>query len=292
MKYTSILAGVFGLMALAACTNNDEVKMEQPELAKASTITVTWGKGADTRMADFVYDETEGIKASWEIEDKIGMRPVDTGGNAVFYKAIENGNTAKFVRSSENEPENNTRYYICYPTTFMAGYNVSEQTGLLKDLKNFAYAEGFTKFVDGEFESSVTLAPVCSFLRIPKGTVLDLGGTLEVEHNFSKSILYFFASDLVIDERSDETGSITIYPGDDASLFEIVSGKVQAAVDIYIAVPVNGTVENMQLTITAPFEEEDVYFERTYNIVVNDSNAKITEAGHIYNITEKNLNLI
>ena len=50
MKYTSILAGALGLMALAACTNNDEVKMEQPEVAKAVTINVTYGRGADTRL--------------------------------------------------------------------------------------------------------------------------------------------------------------------------------------------------------------------------------------------------
>ena len=46
MKYTSILAGALGLMALAACTNNDEVKMEQPEVAKAVTINGAFQDGA------------------------------------------------------------------------------------------------------------------------------------------------------------------------------------------------------------------------------------------------------
>ena len=74
MKYTSILAGFFGLMALAACTNNDEVVVEQTK--GLHTITVAYGRGANTRLAiEEKWDDYDmlSFKSSWENTDQIKL---------------------------------------------------------------------------------------------------------------------------------------------------------------------------------------------------------------------------
>ena len=125
MKYTSILAGALGLMALAACTNNDEVKMDQPK--EALTLKVAIGNGADTRLALLDFDAKEGIKTDpvkitsiWKSGGYINLHlGVLTKGRAHKYHFLNLGKSRnsmgkatqriQLFHSQEEDPEAYTR---------------------------------------------------------------------------------------------------------------------------------------------------------------------------------------
>jgi len=115
MKYTSILAGFFGLMALAACTNNDEVSMEQPK--EVHTITVAYNKGANTRVqlsSSEDFYKTKGFKGTWESDDKIKL--VAESGTEYIYSIVaetidEESGTAT-LPERENQQMELTRWFI------------------------------------------------------------------------------------------------------------------------------------------------------------------------------------
>ncbi len=95
MKYINMMAGAFGLMALAACSNNDEVTVEQPQVAR--TITVTLGNGADTRLTFSEFDANEGIKGSWESTDEIGVATLEALPTIFTYKSTGSGPSVVFT---------------------------------------------------------------------------------------------------------------------------------------------------------------------------------------------------
>ena len=185
MKYTSILAGVFGLMALTACTNNDEVTVEQPEVAKAPTINVTYGKGADTRFEGNIQEkdvEIAGqpyvlryIEGKWTAEDKIALVDKENDKKAIYgIKEIKDGGTeATFVYESGDEPTDGTTYMVVFPGEWdgelsdFATQNVSSKNEF--NIQNYKHALGEVTCKNGVFTSTVALKPIFNFLFVNDG---------------------------------------------------------------------------------------------------------------------------
>jgi len=182
MKYTSILAGFFGLMALAACTNNDEVSMEQPK--EVHTITVAYNKGANTRVqlsSSEDFYKTKGFKGTWESDDKIKL--VAESGTEYIYSIVaetidEESGTATFTR--EGKPADGT-YKVVYPADwngnldsfdtqdaeFCVGEYEDENQGQIKfDANKYLYALGTAELDGGSFKEAVTLTPIFNFIYI------------------------------------------------------------------------------------------------------------------------------
>lgn len=294
MKYINVMAGAFGLMALAACSNNDEVTVEQPQVAR--TLTVTLGNGADTRLTLSEFDAKEGIKGSWESTDEIGVAALEAEASPTIftYKSTGSGPSVVFTLDGTEGPTVGETYGIAYPKSYITdGYNFSEQTGLQKDLKNYAYAMGLVDSFSA-LDNKVTLTPLCSFLYIPKGTKfpgLNVGSSaafIEVEgDNLNPSM-----------PGSSEEPSIHINGG---SLF---NGDTTTD-DLYIALPFRGKntgtnitytpITNLQFTIM-PLATTKVSLENIYTYsIVKDANVEdpvpveITEPGKVYVLAEKNL---
>ncbi len=181
MKYTSILAGVFGLMALAACTNNDEVTMEQPK--QVHTITVAYNKSADTRVqlsSSEDFFKTRGFKGTWESDDQIKL-VAEEGGEEYIYSIVaetidEESGTATFTR--EGKPADGT-YKVVYPADwdgnldsfdtqdaeFCVGEYEDENQGQIKfDANKYLYALGTAELDGGSFKKAVTLTPIFNFI--------------------------------------------------------------------------------------------------------------------------------
>lgn len=294
MKYINMMAGAFGLMALAACSNNDEVTVEQPQVAR--TITVTYGNGADTRMTLSEFDATEGIKGAWESTDTIGVVDNSTESPKVFtYKSTGSGPSVVFTLDGEEGPTEGQPYGIFYPKSALTdGYDFRTQTGLQKDLKNYAHAMTIVDSFSA-LDNKVTLTPICSFLYIPKGTVfpgLSVEGsrTIEVEGNNLRPSM----------PGSSEETSIFVEVG---SLF---NGDTTTD-DLYIALPFRGKttgtnitytpITNLQFTImplaTTKVSIENIY---TYSIVKDASveepvPVEITGPGNVYVLAATNLHL-
>lgn len=294
MKYINVMAGAFGLMALAACSNNDEVTVEQPQVAR--TLTVTLGNGADTRLTLSEFDAKEGIKGSWESTDEIGVATLEASPTIFTYKSTGSGPSVVFTLDGTDGPTEGKTYGIAYPKSAITdGYNFRTQTGLQKDLKNYAYAMGIVDSFSA-LDNKVTLTPVCSFLYIPKGTVfpgLSVEGsrTIEVEGgNLVPKVM-----------GSGEQDRISVEVG---SLFD----KATTKDDLYIALPFTGKktgtnitydpITNLQFTImpsaTTKVSLENIY---TYSIVKDVSVdthdlVEITGPGKVYVLAEKNLLLL
>ena len=185
MKYTTILAGVFGLMALAACSNNDEVTVEQPEVAKVPTINVTYGKGADTRFEGEIQEidqEIAGqmyslryIVGKWTSEDKIALVDKENGKKAIYgIKEIKEGGTkATFTYESGDEPTDGTTYMVVFPAEWegelsdFATQNVLNRSEF--DIQNYKHALGEVTCENGAFTNEVILTPIFNFLFVNEG---------------------------------------------------------------------------------------------------------------------------
>ena len=304
MKYSSILAGVFGLMALAACTNNDEVKMDHPK--EALTLKVAIGNGADTRLAFLDFDAEEGIKTEWEKDkDMIGLveagedgADVGPGTTVYSFKAQESGNPATFV-SEGTEPADGI-YLVGYPKDFLInGFTCAEQSGAYEDLKNFVILEGETKIENGKFTEEVEVFSPMIFLRIPAGTVFgDIYGKGESGYAILAGPELYNAIDFTKpeDDRYVE-GSIRITMADDI-FSETATKEVYLSKDFYIAVPRFDAIT--QLTLEFVITDSPTSSTRYKYAIVTDESAsdddyvfaKFMLAGKVYTIEHNNLKLI
>ena len=178
MKYLNILAGAFGLMALAACTNDDEVtKIEQPK--GLYTITVAYNQGADTRFliepktVPFSQYAEQGMKGSWQDGDKIAL--IDKAGNKSIYETIEvaeGGQEATFaLMEGEAKPTEGEDYTVVYPSTYDGNLDnfANQKASSYSDfpIENYFFATGTTTLSGGQF-SKTTLTPLFSFIYIPE----------------------------------------------------------------------------------------------------------------------------
>lgn len=298
MKYTSILAGALGLMALAACTNNDEVKMDQPEVAKAVTINVTYGRGADTRVTFEKVNTVDGLllKGAWEKGDKIGMS-AKAAGDVLVFKTNGTGETANFALEGDGVIEDGVEYWISYPDVFQTeGFDFSNQTGLLEDLGKHAHAVGLAAFEDGKADDTIELVPICAVLCIPQGTVIE--GLGMIEGDYTQATLTI-SGDKVInkfdaskgDPEGTEYGSISINSGDVALFTERdADNVVRTAVDIYIALPIyDGEMDcALEIDVAAP---STVGTHATIDIVVPTGGFPVLEPGYVYTLSSENLML-
>ena len=183
MKYTNILAGVFGLMALAACSNNDEVIVEQPK--EVHTITVAYGRGANTRLQseedwkDYGEFSHLAFKSSWEDTDQIKLVAEDETEYVYSIETINADGTATFTR--EGKPADGT-YKVVYPASWdgsLGGdddYVYQEKTSLVNtdafknyrfDIKDYQYAMAIAECTGGNF-GEIALKPIFNFLYIPE----------------------------------------------------------------------------------------------------------------------------
>ena len=294
MKYTSILAGALGLMALAACTNNDEVKMEQPEVAKAVTINVTYGRGADTRLTFEKESTDDGVmlKGAWQKGDKIGLY-AGPDKDVLVFETNGTGATASFSSVGNVAIEDNKGYLVSYPDVFRTeGFDFSNQTGLLEDLGNHAIAVGYAMFKEGKVEDPIVLKPMCAVIYIPEGTVIeDLGN---VEGDYTQATLTISGDDVICkydpskDPNGNEYGSISINSGDVALFTEDADSVVRTAVDIYIALAINAESMNcaLKIDIAAP---STVGTHATVDIVVPTGGFPVLKPGYVYTLSTSNL---
>ena len=311
MKYSSILAGVFGLMALAACTNSDEVKMEQPKVANAPTLTVTWGKGADTRLIMDEWDFTEGIPSRWESGDQIGLSE-NGDADVIIYETNDTGATATFSLVGDAGPENGTEYAIAYPATYWTkGFTVHVQSGAFGDLKNYAYSIGNTTFTDNVADNKVTLEPIFSFLCIPAGTVFEEAANAGswTEEELANTYLFLSGDNIVVGLTPSSTSKIKINPttraaasdgpllakGDITIVCDGVfdfndEGEIFNTSDIFIAVPVDkDTLKPTNLTLRLRTDESEGP-TADFNIgKVTDGSftySTVNESGKLYNLKD------
>ena len=294
MKYTSILAGALGLMALAACTNNDEVKMEQPEVAKAVTINVTYGRGADTRLTFEKESTDDGVmlKGAWQKGDKIGLY-ADPDEDVLVFKTNGTGATASFSSVGDVVIKDNEGFLVYYPNVPQKeGFDFSNQTGLLEDLGKHAYAVGFALFKKGKVENPIVLKPMCAVLYIPEGTVIENLG--KVECDYTQATLTISGDDVICkyDPTKEESiiyGNININSGD-VALFTERDGDnvVRTAVDIYIALPINAESMNCALKIDIA-DPSTVSTHATIDIVVPTGGFPVLKTGYVYTLSTSNL---
>ncbi|MBQ9676338.1 MAG: hypothetical protein IJV42_10485 [Bacteroidaceae bacterium] len=294
MKYINVMAGAFGLMALAACSNNDEVTVEQPQVAR--TLTVTLGNGADTRLTLSEFDAKEGIKGSWESTDEIGVAALEASPKVFTYKSTGSGPSVVFTLDGEDGPTEGKTYGIAYPPSYITeGYDFRKQTGLQEGLKDYAHAMTIVDSFSA-LDNKVTLTPICSFLYIPKGTefpglsVGSSGVNIEITGN---GIVANAGPDV---NESDNRIFIDV----DGSLFN----GATTTDDLYIALPVQKekdtyqAITDLSLTITlipTPTATTKASFTTYKYYIVKNASAdthdlvEITEPGKVYVLASKNL---
>ena len=166
-------------MALAACTNNDEVTVEQPK--QVHTITVAYNKGANTRVQLSEFSEETGFKGTWESTDKIGL--IDEEGTRYTYiidEIKEDGAVATFVLEGEDLPADGA-YKVVYPYDWDGNlsdfanqedveysvYDAEVGDQVVKfNANDYLYALGTATCKDGVFTGQVTLTPIFNFIYI------------------------------------------------------------------------------------------------------------------------------
>jgi hypothetical protein len=307
MKYTSILAGVLGLMALAACTNNDEIKIEQPQLAR--TLTVTWGGSADTRLGLMFTDVNAPIKSYWEKNDEIGVS-IDAGKDVITYKTTDETSSVKtsatFTLVGDVGPVADEEYFVVYPKSYATeGLDFSQQSGLSKDLYNYAYAMAWpVTFTENESNLNVTLTPFSTFLVIPEGTEFPELGDFLTESECADVYFELSGSDLIKKIQWEEaitkgvahyspyiSGDITITKAASATknfIEKNEEGKFVAAHDIFIAVPIaSDPVTNASLYVRLPDTDSRSNWYVEYEIwttTAGGGKSATIESGKFYNL--------
>ncbi|MBQ8485968.1 MAG: hypothetical protein IJ534_07510 [Bacteroidaceae bacterium] len=169
MKYMSFLAGAFGLMALAACSSEDAVIVEQPKVLH--TITVAYG-GADTRFQTEEYFENglPALKGSWEAGDQIKL--TDENGKEYIYTAKESGYSATFALEGTEVPADG-KYSILFPADWngtadnFAVQDVSDASyWFISKAKEYSYATGTATCSGGSFGETAKVTPIFNFVYI------------------------------------------------------------------------------------------------------------------------------
>ena len=302
MKYTSILAGAFGLMALAACTNSDEVKMEQPQVAR--TITATWGNNADTRLGLMFKELDKPITSYWEQDDELGVA-IDPGVNVITYKTSDETssvkNSATFTLVGDTGPEAGEKYRVCYPKSLASqGYNFGLQTGEFKHLYKYAYAWAKdVVFTENEPDTKVTLEPMSSFLLIPEGTIFPGLKNYDylpegIEDEFYLSFDGYELESALDWVNGPNTDPIKISKeaagaSTDKSFIKRNSdGEYVAGFDIFIAVPLINNLEALSLYVCLPAEgfEVEYWIVKDASVANEEDIEGVTiEAGHFYDLT-------
>ncbi|MBO6255888.1 MAG: hypothetical protein J6O49_19985 [Bacteroidaceae bacterium] len=327
MKYTSILAGVFGLMALAACTNNDEVSMEQPK--QVHTITVAFNKGANTRVQLSEFSVEEGFKGTWESTDKIGL--IDEVGTRYTYtiEEIKDGGTvATFVLEGTDVPTNGT-CKVVYPADWdgnLEGFDTQDieySTSTEKDgyvikfnaekAKQYLYALGDATCKDGVFTGQVTLTPIFNFIFIPS--------------KFTIKNMEYWNFEEYLDEGGFWKNTVNLIGDNLFSKIEDFEGKMGKSYNLTIWDEETGEPVKVQVPVidlqnfTARGHNEDVkgWWYECYNDLIfafpvlpgkpvtnlklvfdgvrcnvvnsDGSPAKFTEGGHVYVLTHEKSNL-
>ena len=157
-----------GLMALAACSNNDEL-LNNENLGGKVTVTATVPGGASGSRVTLTEDnettpEQPTIKVEWETEESFSViRGTD---NVTYSKNVE-GN----IFTGEAHTATEGDYYAFYPTTDATAtdalpYDLSTQTGALDEAKTYMYA----KSENGEkYEFHHLTALVKFTLTLPEG---------------------------------------------------------------------------------------------------------------------------
>ena len=299
MKYTSILAGAFGLMALAACTNNDEVKMEQPQVAR--TITATWGNNADTRLGLLFKELDKPITSYWEQDDELGVA-IDPGVNVITYKTtVETSslnNSATFTLVGDTGPVAGEKYVVCYPKSYATqGFNFVLQTGEFKHLYKYAYAWARdVTFTENEPDTKVTLEPFTSYLVIPEGTIFPGLKNYDYLPEGIEDEFFFRFDGLDLTSAMDWVNGPNTDPikiskdaegaSTDKNFITLNSdGEYVAGFDIFIAVPVNENMTELSLYVCLPAEGFEVEYWIVKDPSAEDPEDATIEPGHFYDLT-------
>ena len=298
MKYTSILAGVFGLMALAACTNNDEVVVEQPK--QVHTITVALNKSADTRVQLSEFSVEEGFKGTWENDDKIGL--IDEVGTRYTYTIDEikdGGTVATFVLEGENLPADGA-YKVVYPYDWDGNlsdfanqedveysvYDAEVGDQVVKfNANDYLYALGTATCKDGVFTGQVTLTPIFNFIYIEWEYgfyAMDQWGFEEyLDNEVWRAAVYLTGDNLYnkIEDFEGTTGTITL---NNFSLWSD-GNRWESNTHLMFAFPV--------LPGQEPVTDLRLDFDGVKCKVLNsdDTPASFSEGGHVYIMQEGNL---
>ena len=178
MKYINILAGVFGLMALSACNDNNEVTVEQPK--EVHTITVAYGRSANTRLnivnQGYEYGELF-FKSSWSLEDNDAIKLIAENGTEYIYNltAVNEDGTGTFTREG-SAPADGT-YKVVFPASWdgsLSAYNNQNKTcsynddeTIVFDIYDYQQAMAIATCEGGSF-SEIALKPIFNFLFIPE----------------------------------------------------------------------------------------------------------------------------
>lgn len=309
MKYINILAGAFGLMALAACTNNDEVTMEQPK--GLQTITVAYGHGADTRLTEEWVDWDTGYKGSWDSNDQIALIK---DGTKYIYQTQEGGDVATFTLVSGNAPTAEGNYMVVYPPKWDGSldffatqdltnfWNPINETTNRFNLNLYKYALGNVTLEGDAFGETVTIKPVFSFLYLPEDLEIENMEYWELENS-----VVWDDEQSEIDEDSGEIngyGTFTSLSLKGTNLFnEIKNFKgVQGIISLnnLTVNKYNSTWSNAYdrlipipiLPGQEPVTNLEILFGEVPCKIVNRSDgnpAEFSEGGHIYKLIEGNL---
>lgn len=154
----SLFVWAAGLMALAACSNNDDLLNHETPDGKV-TVTATLPSDApDSRVAlteDNTNAESRTIKVVWETEESFS---VIRGTENVTYSKTTEGNT--FTGNVHTTTDGT--YYGFYPTTTATTisalpYDFSAQTGALDATKTYMYAVNATDDKNYEFKHLTAL---------------------------------------------------------------------------------------------------------------------------------------
>lgn len=302
MKYTSILAVAFGLMALAACTNNDEVKMEQPQVAR--TITATWGNNADTRLGLMFKELDKPITSYWEQGDELGVA-IKPAVDVITYKTtVETSslnNSATFTLVGDTGPLAGEKYVVCYPKSYATqGFNFVLQTGEFKHLYKYAYAMAMdVTFTENEPDTKVTLEPFTSYLVIPEGTVFPKLKNYDLPEGIEDEFYLIFsgyeltsAMDWVNGPNTDDPIVISKEAAgastDKSFIKRNSDGEYVAGFDIYIAVPLIDNIEELSLHVCQDSEgfEVDYWIVKDASVANQEDIEEVTiEPGHFYDLT-------
>ena len=312
MKYMNILAGAFGLMALAACTNTDEVTVEQPNDG-VRTITVAYNQGANTRYditdlegsgtPSYAFQYAEGFKVSWTSGDKIDLIK---DGVTYTYETQESGDVATFTLVGDTAPTTDGDYKVAFPTGW-GGNEGGSTSFLVQDLEDFdvtkyLHATATATLSGGTFgDEVINLKPVFSFIYIPEDTeFLELKKYLKDDDTEYKEVYGILSGENLFGKIEDFEGATADIDGinfsnlgiglNDEQTKRVSGNNYLIAVPVFEGKPITG----LTLYFTNLFvyddsneeynEEDPIYCEIRTSDGEND--LTISEGGKIYRLSE------